>query len=105
VTGFTGQAEKFGSKVWQGRHQRVAALFSFSTFSTKESAMLFCEAVAAANASTTDAGKITLGGGYRPASTKDTGKIILGGGYRLPATADAGKITLGGGYRLPVQGS
>ena len=41
-----------------------------------------------------------------PASTTDAGKIRLGGGYRLPAsTADAGKIRLGGGYRLPVQGA
>jgi hypothetical protein len=53
----------------------------------KENTMLFCEAVAAATANTTDAGKITLGGGYR-----------------LPVMTDAGKITLGGGYRLPVQG-
>ena len=42
-----------------------------------------------------------------PASTADAGKIRLGGGYRLPvtSTADAGKIRLGGGYRLPVQGN
>lgn len=50
--------------------------------------MLFCEAVAAANASTTDAGKITLGSGYRPASTKDAGTITLGGGYRLPVRSN-----------------
>ena len=38
------------------------------------------------------------------ASTADAGKIRLGGGYRLPvSTTDAGKIRLGGGYRLPVQ--
>jgi hypothetical protein len=42
-----------------------------------------------------------------PASTADAGKIRLGGGYRLSvtSTADAGKIRLGGGYRLPVQGN
>ncbi|WP_158923516.1 hypothetical protein [Acidisphaera sp. S103] len=40
------------------------------------------------------------------ASTADAGKIRLGGGYRLPAnTADAGKIRLGGGYRLPILGA
>lgn len=38
------------------------------------------------------------------ASTADAGKIRVGGGYRLPAsTADAGKVRLGGGYRLPVR--
>ena len=48
--------------------------------------MLFCETVRTETttpASTTDAGKIRLGGGYRPvAATADTGKIRLGGGYR-----------------------
>lgn len=35
------------------------------------------------------------------ANTADAGKTTLGGGYRMPAqTADAKKITLGGGYRL-----
>ena len=38
------------------------------------------------------------------ASTTDTGKIVLGGGVRLPVkTSDTGKITLGGGVRLPVK--
>jgi hypothetical protein len=40
------------------------------------------------------------------ASTADAGKIRLGGGYSLPvSTADAGKIRLGGGYRLPIRGA
>ena len=51
--------------------------------------MLFC------NKSATD---VTV-----PASTTDAGTICLGGGFRLPAvTTDAGKIRLGGGFRLPV---
>jgi hypothetical protein len=50
--------------------------------------------------STTDGGRIRLGGGFRlPASSK----ITLGGGFRLPAVRPvSGKITLGGGFRLPV---
>ncbi len=38
------------------------------------------------------------------AQTTDAGKIKLGGGFRLPVTSDAGKIKLGGGFRLPVTG-
>jgi hypothetical protein len=40
------------------------------------------------------------GEGFRPAPTKDAGKIRLGGGFR-PAvqTKDAGRIRLGGGFR------
>jgi len=54
-----------------------------------------------------DAGRITLGGGFRlPAAdrTADQARIRLGGGFRLPAgerrTTDLGKIRLGGGFRL-----
>ena len=52
------------------------------------------------NTSTTDGGRIRLGGGFRlPASSK----ITLGGGFRLPAATPVnGKITLGGGFRLPA---
>jgi len=32
-------------------------------------------------------------------STTDSGRIRLGGGFRLPASS---KITLGGGFRLPA---
>jgi hypothetical protein len=54
--------------------------------------MLFCAATAI--------------GVIKSASTTDAVKIRLGGGYRLPvSTADTGKIRLGGGYRLPVQGA
>ena len=49
------------------------------------------------NTSTTDGGKICLGGGFR------LPKITLGGGFRLLAAAPVnGKITLGGGFRLPA---
>jgi hypothetical protein len=52
------------------------------------------------NTSTTDGGRIRLGGGFRlPATSKNT----PGGGFRLPAVQPvSGKITLGGGFRLPV---
>jgi len=37
------------------------------------------------NISTTNQGRIRLGGGFRlPATTPITSKIILGGGFRLP---------------------
>ena len=50
--------------------------------------------------STTDSGRIRLGGGFRLPATS---KITLGGGFRLPnAVPVMGKITLGGGFRLPV---
>ncbi len=49
--------------------------------------MLFSAIASTAIATTTDAGKIVLGGGFRPAAqTKDAGKIVLGGGFR-PAIA------------------
>jgi hypothetical protein len=52
------------------------------------------------NTSTTDGGRIRLGGGFRLPATS---KITLGGGFRLPAATPVnGKITLGGGFRLPV---
>jgi hypothetical protein len=52
------------------------------------------------NTSTTDGGRIRLGGGFRLPATS---KITLGGGFRLPAAGPVnGKITLGGGFRLPV---
>jgi len=52
------------------------------------------------NTTTTDSGRIRLGGGFR---LPVTSKITLGGGFRLPATGPvSGKITLGGGFRLPV---
>ena len=51
------------------------------------------------NTSTTDGGRIRLGGGFRLPATKTT----LGGGFRLPAATPVnGKITLGGGFRLPA---
>ena len=69
--------------------------------------MLLCTATVAEArqpATTADAGKIRLGGGYRlPETTADTASP--GGDRRSGATADAGKIRLGGGYRLPVQGA
>ena len=68
--------------------------------------MLFCTTIFAPGrkpATTTDTGKIRLGGGYRlPETTVDIAKLS-GGERRASATADAGKIRLGGGYRLPVQ--
>jgi hypothetical protein len=52
------------------------------------------------NTTTTDGGRIRLGGGSRLPATS---KITLGGGFRLPAATPVnGKITLGGGFRLPV---
>jgi hypothetical protein len=36
-------------------------------------------------------------------SSTDQGRIRLGGGFRLPATTPiTAKITLGGGFRLPT---
>ena len=66
--------------------------------------MLICEATAPA-ATSAYAGKITLGGGYRPPVRTETSKVALGGGYRLPVKAETSKVTLGGGYRLPVRGA
>jgi hypothetical protein len=52
--------------------------------------MLFCDTVKTQSTNpkdTSDAGKIKLGGGYRPAPTADSSKIKLGGGYRAPKSA------------------
>ena len=74
-----------------GRRYRFRNWIILDSTSRLESAM---------NTSTTDGGRICLGGGFRLPATS---KITLGGGFRLPATRQVnGKITLGGGFRLPV---
>lgn len=71
--------------------------------------MLFCDKSAddtKTPAATADAGKIRLGGGYRPATTNKDAIAAPTDAAAVPAdTTDRGKIRLGGGYRMAIPGA
>lgn len=85
----------FAGTLRSGRRDPFSNWIILDSTSRLESAM---------STSTTDGGRIRLGGGFRlPATRKTISPITLGGGFRLPAAKPvSARILLGGGFRLPV---